>query len=92
LIKTFNDVEVLYELDEIIESIELEIQKGISLAILGIDALDAFTNAVALINKLHESAEKISEEKIKLVALLRIRIVLEEFESKLRFLNTILAS
>lgn len=78
-----NDMDVLFEIENVIDSLALATQKSISMTKLNVALKEAFAEPMEMLEKLGELFEKISDETIHLVAMRKIIVALNEFESKL---------
>lgn len=76
-------MDVLFEIENVIDSLSLATQKSISMTKLNVALKEAFAEPMEMLEKLGELFEKISDETIHLVAMRKIIVALNEFESKL---------
>lgn len=77
----------LLQIEDLAESLELSVQKGISLAILNIDVEDAFSESFDLLEKMSELSSEIADDMIKLMAITIIKDSVNEFEEKMKQVN-----
>lgn len=82
-----DDMKKLLQIEDLAESLELSVQKGISLAILNIDVEDAFSESFDLLEKMSELSSEIADDMIKLMAITIIKDSVNEFEEKMKQVN-----
>lgn len=84
---SFNDVEILLEMDSIMEELELETQKGISMTALHTPFNEAFAESWKKIDSLMDIQTSIEDYTIKLIALSKVKEAIDLFEETIAQVN-----
>lgn len=77
----------LYELEDSIESLELEIQKALSMVSLGINPLEAFQQTMKKTDEMLTLLISINDSDVKIIAMTKVQQALSELNAKLEQIN-----
>jgi uncharacterized protein with PhoU and TrkA domain len=78
------DTELVEKIDGLIEELELETQKAISMTKLNVPVKESFTDAMKIMNDISEAFKSISDIMHKQIALSNVIQAFTDFEEKLK--------
>lgn len=81
------DMETFLKLEDMVEDLELQTQKALSLMVLNVEPKDAFNDAMIVMDKMKNLHESITDESVKFVATEKINLAIDVFKTKLLQVN-----
>lgn len=81
------DMDKFLKLEDMVEDLELQTQKALSLIVLNVEPKDAFNDAMVVVDKMKNLHESITDKSVKFVATEKINLAIDIFKTKLLQVN-----
>lgn len=81
------DMDKFLKLEDMVEDLELQTQKALSLIVLNVEPKDAFNDAMVVMDKMKNLHESITDKSVKFVATEKISLAIDIFKTKLLQVN-----